>query len=196
MAGMVLRCFVGTSIVLSWLAVTSTAALADKEVQALVVATAGVMATTIGTPIRAESDQVAFDGGRLDPVKNVKPATAFGLEFRDGQILLWRLRPFIGAGFTTDHSFYGYGGIRIGAHWGDHLIVTPSFAVGGYSRGDGKALGSPPIIGRFGIDLEYGFDNEVRIGVGYHHMSNGKVFGQESNPGTEVIGLTFSIPVR
>ena len=196
MTGMVLRCFGATSVVLAWLVFVSTSARADKEVQALAVATGVVIATTIGMPIPAESDQLAFEGGRLDPVKNVQPATAFGVEFRSGQMLLWRLRPFIGAGFTTDHSFYGYGGIRIGAHWGDHVVVTPSFAVGGYSRGDGKELGSPAIIGRFGIDLEYRFDSDVRVGIGYHHMSNGKVFGQESNPGTEVVGLTLSIPLQ
>jgi len=194
--GRVLRCFGGTSVVLAWLAFASTSARADKEVQVLGVATGAIIATTIATPILPQSDQVAFEVGRLDAIKNVQPATAFAVEFRAGQILLWRLRPFIGAGFTTDHSFYGYGGIRIGAHWGDHVVVTPSFAVGGYSRGDGKDLGSPAIIGRFGIDLEYRFDSDVRVGVGYHHMSNGKVFGQEINPGTEVVGLTLSIPVR
>jgi len=196
MAGMALRCLGAISLVFACVVFAATAARADKEVLALAVATGGVIATTIATPIPTESDQVAFEAGRLDPVKNVQPATAFGLEFRAGQILLWRLRPFIGAGFTADHSFYGYGGIRVGAHWGDHVVVTPSFAIGGYSRGDGKDLGTPAIIGRFGIDLEYRFDNDVRMGVGYHHMSNGNVFGQETNPGTEVVGLTLSIPVR
>ena len=192
----VLRYSAGTFVVFAWLAFTPMSARADKEVQALAVATAGAIATTIATPIPTETDQIAFEGGRFDPVKDVQPATAFGLEFRAGQILLWRLRPFVGGGFTTDHSFYGYGGIRVAAHWGDHVIVTPSFAVGGYSGGDGKDLGSPAIIGRFGIDLEYRFDNDVRMGVGYHHMSNGKVFSQETNPGTEVVGLTLSIPLR
>ena len=192
----VLRCLGGALVVLFWLAFASTSTRADTEVLALAVAGGAVIASAIATPILAESNQVAVEAGRLDPVKNVLPATAFGFEFRAGQILLWRLRPFVGAGFTTDHSFYGYGGIRIGAHWGDHVVVTPSFAVGGYSRGNGKDLGSPAIIGRFGIDLEYRFDNDLGVGVGYHHMSNGKVFGQEINPGTEVVGLTLSIPVR
>ena len=192
----VLRHFAGTTVMLAWLAFAPTSARADKEVQALAVATGAVIATTIATPIPTESDHAAFEAGRFDPVKNAQPATAFGVEFRAGEILVWRLRPFVGAGFTIDHSFYGYGGIRVAAHWGDHVIVTPSFAIGGYSRGEGKDLGTPAIIGRFGIDLEYRFDNDVQMGVGYHHMSNGKVFGQQTNPGTEIVGLTLSIPVR
>jgi len=71
--------------------------------------------------------------------------------------------------------------------------MTPSFAIVGYSRGDGKDLGSPPVLGRFGIDLEYRFDNDLRIGAAYHHFSNGKAFGQTTNPGTEIIGITLSM---
>ena len=49
---------------------------------------------------------------------------------------------------------------------------------------------------RSGLDVEYAFDDGVRVPVAYHHMSNGKVFGQAENPGTEIIGLTLSIPLR
>src|SRR5207302_347710 len=51
-------------------------------------------------------------------------------------------------------------------------------------------------VGRFGLDLEYRFDNGMRIGAGYQHISNGKVLQQTNNPGTEVIGVTFSLPIR
>ena len=183
-------------LLLPCLALSPSTARADKEVQALAVGAAAVIATTIGSPIVEESDQIAVEAGRLDPVKNVQPTTDFGFEFRGGRPFLWRLQPFVGGGFTADHSFYGYGGIRVAAHWGDHVVATPSFAIGGYSRGDGKDLGTPAVIGRFGLDLEYRFDNDVRIGVAYHHMSNGKVLGQEINPGTEVIGITLSMPVH
>jgi len=176
------------------LAIGSTAAHADPEVEALAIATGVIVATAIVLPGRDESDHVAFEAGGFDTVKNVQPATALGVEYRFGQAL-WKLRPFVGAGLTTKHSFYGYGGIRLAAYWGDRIVVTPSFAIGGYSRGGGKDLGSPAVVGRFGIDLEYRFDNDVLVGAGYHHMSNGKALGQSTIPGTEVIGLTLSIPL-
>jgi len=34
---------------------------------------------------------------------------------------------------------------------------------------------------RSGLDVEYAFDDGVRVRVAYHHMSNGKVFGQGVN---------------
>jgi hypothetical protein len=175
------------------LAIAPTTARADSEVEALAIATGVIIATAIAAPTREESSQIVFEAGRLDPVKNVQQATAFGAEYRWGNRLWWKLRPFVGAGFTSQHSFYGYGGIRVSAHWGERLVVTPSFAIGGYSRGAGKDLGNPAVIGRFGIDLEYRFDNDTRVGVGYHHISNGKAFNQSTNPGTEVVGLTLSL---
>ena len=180
---------------LAWLVAAWGVAHADPEVQGLAIATGLVVLTAIGAPTREESDYVALEAGRLDPIKNVQPATTFGVEYRVGHLLFWKLRPFVGGGLTTQHSLYGYGGIRLATYWGERIAMTPSFAVGGYSRGSGKDLGHPPVVGRFGLDLEYRLDSELRIGLGYHHVSNGKVLGQSHNPGTEIVGLVVSIPI-
>jgi hypothetical protein len=164
-------------------------------VQGLAIATGLVVLTAIPSSTPEESDYVTVEVGGFDPIKNVQPATAFGMEYRIGHLLLWKLRPFVGAGLTSDHSFYGYGGLRLATPWGQHIVVTPSFAVGGYGRGSGKNLGHPPVVGRFGLDIEYRFDNDMRVGAAYHHFSNGKVLGQDTNPGTEIIGVVVSIPV-
>jgi hypothetical protein len=42
------------------------------------------------------------------------------------------------------------------------------------AAGQGKDLGDPPAVGRFGLNFEYRFDNGMRIGAAYQHMSNGK----------------------
>jgi len=170
-------------------------ARADPEVVGLAIAAGVIVATAFVTPEREESDHLAFGVGGFDVVKDVEPATAFGLEYRFGQPHWWKIRPFVGAGVTTRGSFYGYGGIRLATYWGDRIVATPSFAIGGYSRGAGKDLGTPAVVGHFGIDLEYRFDNDMLLGAGYYHMSNGKVLGQTINPGTEVVSLTLSIPV-
>jgi lipid A 3-O-deacylase len=175
------------------LAAQATAVSADPEVQALAIATGVLVVYAIATPDEQESSHLAFEVGRFDAVKNTDPATAFELEYRFGRELWWRLRPFIGGGVTSDRSGYGYSGIRLPTFWGEHVAITPSFAIVGYSRGDGKDLGSPPVLGRFGIDLEYRFDNDLRVGVAYHHFSNGKAFSQTTNPGTEIIGITLSM---
>ena len=174
------------------LATESTTAHADPEVEALAIATGVLAVYAIATPEHQERNALELEVGRLDAVKNDQPATAFGAEYRAAPTLWWMLRPFVGGGFTSEHSFYGYGGLRFSTYWDDRLVATPSFAIGGYSRGHGKDLGSPAVLGRFGIDLEYRLDNDVRVGVSYHHFSNGKALGQSTNTGTEIVGITLS----
>lgn len=180
------------------LAAGSTSLRADPEVQGIAVATAVVVLASIlaDRPQHEEPDFIALEAGCLDLIKSVNQATTFGVEYRADKLARWGLRPFFGAGITSDQSAWGYGGIRYATAWGAHIVITPSFAVGGYSQGHGKDLGHPAVIGRSGIDFEYSFDNDMRVGVGYHHMSNGGVLHQTNNPGTEVIGFTFSIPVH
>lgn len=173
-------------------------ARADAVVQGLAAASgAVVLAEILGeVPAGENRDFVAFEGGRFDAIKKTRTATEFGLEYHFGTLLLWRLKPFVGVGATTDSSFYGYGGIRLDFYWGPRIVITPSFAVAGYSQGNGKNLGSPAVLGRFGIDFQYALSNDVRLGVAIHHMSNGKVLGQKTNPGTELVGLTLSIALK
>jgi lipid A 3-O-deacylase len=181
------------------LALTATGpAGADPEVQALAAATGGVVLAAIflDPAVHEEPDYVAVEGGRLDLVKDVQQATAFGAEYRSKEILWWKLRPFAGVGFTSDQSLYGYGGIRVATYFGEHVVITPSIAIGGYSRGEGKNLGNPPVVARSGLDFEYAVDRGLRFGFAYHHISNGKFLGQTENPGTEIVGLTISIALR
>lgn len=94
---------------------------ADPEVQALAVAAGGVVlaAIFIDRPVHEEADYIAVEGGQFDAVKNVQQAAAFGAEYRSKRIVWWKLRPFVGAGFTSDGSLYGYAGIRLSTYWGN-----------------------------------------------------------------------------
>jgi len=173
-------------------------AAADPEVQALALAAGAVAlsAVFVDREVHTEPDYLTLEAGRFDPVNDVQQASALGAEYRSRQIVWWKLRPFAGAGFTSDRSLYGYGGARLAAYWGERFVITPSFAIAGYRSGDGKDLGDPPLVGRFGFDLEYALQGGTRVGLAYHHMSNGKVLGQTNNPGTEIVGLTVSSPLR
>lgn len=173
-------------------------AKAEPVVQGLAAATGVVVLAEVLWP-SSEPDRrdfLAFDVGRFDAIKNEQRATEFELEYDVGAPVLWKIAPIAGVGATTDKSWWGYGGIRLDSYWGARLIIAPSFALAGYSRGNGKNLGTPAVLGRFGIDIEYLVDRDIRIGVGLHHMSNGKVLGQELNPGTEVLGAIVSIVIK
>jgi hypothetical protein len=171
---------------------------ADEEVQALAIVTSAVLLAEIlsDRPAQDERAHAAVEAGAFDAVSGKQRAAAFGAEYRAAKVFFWNVRPFAGAGFTSDQSLYGYGGIRLATHWGKHAVITPSLAVGAYYRGEGKDLGDPPVLARFGIDFEYAFDGGPRVGLAYHHMSNGQVLGQSENPGTQVVGVTFSAPIR
>jgi hypothetical protein len=171
---------------------------ADAEVQALGVATAAIVLAEIFSdrPVPEQRAHAAVEGGVFDAVSGKQRAAAFGAEYRAAKVLFWEVRPFAGAGFTSDRSLYVYGGIRLATQWGKHFVITPSFAIGAYRRGEGKDLGTPPVIGRFGLDFEYAFDRGARVGLAYHHMSNGEIFGQTENPGTQIVGITVSTPLR
>jgi hypothetical protein len=179
-------------------AVAHLPANADPVVQGLAAATGVVVLAEILWPSTNPDrrDFLEFEVGQFDAIKRDQTSTEFELEYNFGSPVLWKLAPIVGGGATTDGSFWGYGGIRLDSYWGSRVIITPSFAMAGYSRGNGKNLGTPAVLGRFGIDLEYSIDRDIRIGVGLHHMSNGKVLGQDVNPGTELLGATVSIAIK
>jgi hypothetical protein len=189
---------IGCAVALIAVGVARSPARADDVVNAIAIASGLLVVDALFSeqPTHDEPDFVSIEGGAFDPIRDEKPSTEFGLEYRSGYFL-WIFKPFVGAGVTTDGSFWGYGGIRLDTYWDKEsrrVVISPSFAIVGYDRGDGKALGSP-VLGRAGLDFQYRFDNDIRVGVGFHHMSNGKVFGQKNNPGTELVGLTLSVPV-
>ena len=173
-------------------------ASADSVVQGLAVATGAVVLAEVLWPSANPDprDFVALEAGRFDAIKKEDPSTEFELQYNFGSPLLWKIEPIVGIGATADKAFWGYGGIRLDSYWDSRLIISPSFSVAGYSRGNGKNLGTPAVLGRFGIDVEYAVDRDIRIGVGLHHMSNGKVLGQDVNPGTELFGAIVSIAIR
>lgn len=169
---------------------------ADPVVNGIVIASGILVLESlfVDTPTQNEADRLSFEGGAFDPIKDVKPAGEFGMEYRSGYFL-WKFKPFAGVGATTDKSFFGYAGIRLESYFGRRIVISPSFALVAYDRGDGKYLGSP-VVGRSGLDFEYRFDNDMRMGFAFHHMSQGKILNSKVNPGAELVGLEFSMPVK
>jgi len=48
---------------------------------------------------------------------------------------------------------------------------------------------------RSGLEIAYRFDNRSRPGVIFYHFSNAGL-GDDPNPGSEAISLTYSIPLN
>jgi hypothetical protein len=124
-------------------------------------------------------------------------ATDFRLEYRFGTSLIsWtepygKLKPFVGVEGTSDLAIYGLAGILFDIPLGP-VVITPSFGVGLYGRGDGRDLGSI-VEFRSQLEVGYRFENEMRVSVAYSHISNANL--SELNPGVDIISLYFHVPV-
>jgi opacity protein-like surface antigen len=104
-----------------------------------------------------------------------------------------RIRPFIGIEGNTESATYLYGGGMLDVRFGEHFILSPNAAVGAYFNGDGRDMGST-VEFRTGIEAAWEFDNRMRIGAAFHHISNAGI--GDVNPGVETLTLNFSIPLN
>lgn len=117
-------------------------------------------------------------------------AAEFRLEYRSDWDR-WYVRPFSGLLVTTDSALYGYAGILLDVFWGRRIVTTPSFAVGYYSDGNGKDLGSS-IEFQSRLEIAYRFASRSRLGLAISHISNAGI--DNTNPGANSISAYYSIP--
>lgn len=135
--------------------------------------------------------------GRTDIISQDVPATDFRADYRSGLSLLpfaqrlFTLQPFVGVEVTNKGSFWGGAGLELDAHWG-HWFISPTVAVGGYDKGNGKDLGST-LEFRTTAEAGWQFDNGLRVGVIFSHISNANIV--RHNPGTEALLLSVQVPI-
>jgi lipid A 3-O-deacylase len=150
---------------------------------------------TFGSP--ADPPRVALGGGAFDVLpNNKKPGSgATGLvlsEYRFGDVL-WIVAPFVGVMGTGKGAFYGYGGFGFDINFFDKWIITPSAAVGYFERGSGIDLGAHCEF-RTGAEFDYRFDNLIRVGAGFYHISNAGI--GKLNPGVELATFVVTVPLH
>ncbi|HMG51380.1 MAG TPA: acyloxyacyl hydrolase [Inquilinus sp.] len=104
-----------------------------------------------------------------------------------------RIRPFVGIEANTKSATYVYGGGMLDVRFGDHFILSPNAAVGAYFNGDGRDMGST-LEFRTGIEAAWEFDNKMRLGAAFHHISNAGI--GDVNPGVEELTFNLSIPLN
>ena len=136
-------------------------------------------------------EHASFYIGEFDTHDENNDQFQFGFEYR-GEDIYYGVRPSVGITYTLDDSIYFYAG----AHWDlfltDSIVFSPNFMIGAYSQGDGKDLGSA-LEFRSGIEGAYQFDNGMRLGIAYNHISNASI--GDINPGAETINLVYSYPL-
>ncbi|MFO1190127.1 MAG: acyloxyacyl hydrolase [Alphaproteobacteria bacterium] len=135
---------------------------------------------------------LAVSAGWYD-INDDQQAAEFRAELRAPESWkLWVFTPMAGFMATTDGATYTYGGLGLDIFFGKRFVLTPSFAVGAYTDGGGKDLGHV-IEFRSAIELAYRFDDRSRLGLSFYHLSNAGL--DDNNPGTEVLSLTYALPL-
>ena len=150
-----------------------------------------VIALTMSAAMAEEKEPpfVRLGGGYYDADDGMS-AGEFHMEYISGP-KVWIFNPFVGVMATTDSAFYGYAGLRLDLFLGRRFVISPSFAPGLYSNGDGKDLGYP-VEFRSALEFAYRFDDRSRLGIGVYHLSNASL--DENNPGVEVATIHYSYP--
>ncbi len=115
----------------------------------------------------------------------------FSLEYR-GDYLWEGLRPVGGLSIDVDGGVYGYAGGNWDLLLSDSWVLVPNFVIGAYGEGDSKDLGGA-LEFRSGIELDYIFANDHRLGLTFNHISNASIY--DKNPGAESLMLLYSLPV-
>lgn len=141
--------------------------------------------------------QVQMNLGGFGVGKGTQPALETGIEahfrafpFRIGRFAL-KAQPILGYSLNEDQGRWIYAGTRTSVTWGRRWVVSPSFAVAHYERGDGARLGSE-LEFRSAIELAARVGKRFEIGLELYHLSNGRT--ARKNPGSESLVLTFRAP--
>ena len=148
---------------------------------------------TFGSP--ADPSRIAIGGGVFDVLPDNRRAgsgsTGMALgEYRFGDVL-WILAPFVGVLGTGQGAFYGYGGFGFDVNFTERFVVTPSTAVGYFTRGAGIDLGAHTEF-RSGAEFAYRFENLSRVAIGLYHISNAGI--GKRDPGAEFATFVLTMP--
>ncbi len=141
-------------------------------------------------PARAEDPAYLRGGVGIYDIFHHNTAGDFDIEYQTDRI--WYIRPVAGFEFTTDSATYFYGGFNFDIPVGSHIVIELGSAVGHYSNGNGKNLGNT-VEFRSGGEIALRLRNQARLGLALHHISNAHLGNH--NPGTEILGITYSIPM-
>jgi len=144
----------------------------------------------------AESDNLtnnkwAFFSGVFDFSDDGKRASVFGVQHLNENLykesFLGTLQPITGLMYTADNAGYIYTGLQTNYNAGI-FNITPSFAPGLYSEGNGKDLGHI-IEFKSEIQISLNLSSLSELGFSYNHLSNASL--GEKNPGANSYMFNF-----
>ena len=129
--------------------------------------------------------------GMFDFSDDKQKSGIFGLQHQNDDLFrksfLGRLSPITGGFITEKNAFYLYSGVQAEYELGP-LVITPSFAPGYYSYGDGKDLGHP-LEFKSEVQVSLDLSESTQFGMSYNHISNASL--GTKNPGANSYMFNF-----
>ncbi len=153
----------------------------------------GIILLTAGPASAAEDDPsfLSLGIGYYD-IFAEDEAAEFRMEYRNKTKFLI-FKPFAGVAVTSERAIFVYAGVLSDFYFGRRIVVQPSVAPGYYHKGGGKDLGHEFEI-KSGLEIAYRMDDRSRIGIHFYHISNAGL--EDTKPGVEVLGTSYSIPLN
>ena len=140
---------------------------------------------------QSNETELNFFTGMFDFSDHKQKAGIIGFQHQNDDLFresfLGRLSPITGAFLTANNAFYVYTGAQAEYDLGS-FTITPSFAPGYYSSGDGKDLGHV-LEFKSEIQVSLNLSDTTEFGMSYNHISNASL--GDKNPGANSYMINF-----
>ena len=135
--------------------------------------------------------ELNFYTGMFDFSDTKQASGILGIQHQNDDLyrnsFLGKLSPITGGFLTEKQAFYLYTGAQAEYDFGP-IKITPSFAPGYYSYGDGKDLGFP-LEFKSEVQLSLDLPGSTELGMSYNHISNASL--GDKNPGANSYIFNF-----
>ena len=140
---------------------------------------------------QSNETELNFFTGMFDFSDDKQASGIFGLQHQNDDLFrnsfLGKLSPITGGFVTEKNAYYFYTGAQAEYDLG-LFTLTPSFAPGYYSSGNGKDLGSA-LEFKSEVQMTLNLSDSTEFGMSYNHISNASL--GDKNPGANSYMINF-----
>ncbi len=138
-----------------------------------------------------QKNYLALSTAVFDFLQEERPSLEVRVEYKMSSVD-WVVKPFSGFMTNTDGAINLFVGLFKDFHITSFLYFTPSFAPSIYYKHKSKDLYFL-LEFRSGFELTARFENDVRAGISFFHVSNASL--GKLNPGVESLAITYYLPL-
>ena len=142
-------------------------------------------------PLNKNVTELNLFTGMFDFSDHKQKAGIIGIQHQNDDLFresfLGKLSPITGAFISENNAIYLYTGAQAEYNLG-LFTITPSFAPGYYSSGDGKDLGHV-LEFKSEVQMSLNLSDSTEFGMSYNHISNASL--GDKNPGANSYMINF-----